>query len=623
MRTIEEMRRGDATVHAGLMAVKMPIVAAEWSVESGGEDEQDTAAAELIDYNFNQVLNWKAVLTEALTMLDFGFSVFELVFDWANVNGVDRVVLVKIAYRKQTTIEKWTQEDGTPGIVQRKADGTAVSIPDDKLLVLTHQQEGDNWQGVSILRSAYQNWYYKKTFYQIDAVKHERQALGVVKIKYPKGATPVMREEAKAAAQNVRANERAYIEEPDGWDINFMDMMASTTADPKESISHHDRQILKNMAVQYIDIGSAGSSGSYSASTDQRRLLELQDQAIASQIAARINDKVVKAIVDMNFNVTDYPKWKVGQIGQENVQELTEAVAKMTSSKLLTPTDQDEEHVRKVLRFPDMPEDIKDLPREQVKPESKVEPEQPEKTDIKEEEPATKQLEASTKSKVRQINAQVSARDFPGLHEGLGIETDKLGCIMLDTETVDVLKHVEGGESDLVESTTEHDHAMGAVAETEPHVTLLFGLLKNGNVWKDEVDTVLDGWKMDTVTISEVGFFDLKDKFAIVAHIETTPELLDGHDRLTLLPHVQTFSEYKPHMTLAYVAYDQAIADKWVDALGAQYNGATLKAKGVNYGDLPTDDEDTDKKIEASLISTARKFKDAVMDKLYGSRNAA
>ena len=31
MRTIEEMRLGDATVHAGLMAVKMPIVAAEWS----------------------------------------------------------------------------------------------------------------------------------------------------------------------------------------------------------------------------------------------------------------------------------------------------------------------------------------------------------------------------------------------------------------------------------------------------------------------------------------------------------------------------------------------------------------------------------------------------------------
>jgi len=223
--------------------------------------------------------------------------------------------------------------------------------PDDKLLVLTHQQEGDNWQGVSILRSAYQNWYYKKTFYQIDAVKHERQALGVVDIEYPGNASKEDRAEAVRAAQNIRANEQSYIEHPSNWKITYLDMKAHTTADPKESISHHDRQILKNMAVQYIDIGSAGSSGSYSASTDQRRLLELQDQAIAAQIAARINDKVVKAIVDMNFNVTDYPKWKVGQIGQENVQELTEAVAKMASSKLLTPTDQDEEHVRKVLRF--------------------------------------------------------------------------------------------------------------------------------------------------------------------------------------------------------------------------------------------------------------------------------
>ncbi|WP_235171996.1 phage portal protein family protein [Rhodococcus erythropolis] len=84
-----------------------------------------------------------------------------------------------------------------------QADGIAVFIPDDKLLVLTHQQKGDNWQGVSILRSAYQNWYYKKTFYQIDAVKHERQALGVVDIEYPGNASKEDRAEAVRAAQNI------------------------------------------------------------------------------------------------------------------------------------------------------------------------------------------------------------------------------------------------------------------------------------------------------------------------------------------------------------------------------------------------------------------------------------
>jgi hypothetical protein len=57
---------------------------------------------------------------------------------------------------------------------------------------------------------------------------------------------------------------------------------------------------------------------------------------------------------------------------------------------------------------------------------------------------------------------------------------------------------------------------MGAVAEKEAHVTLLFGLLENGNVWKDKVDTVLDGWALDTVMIKDVTAFDLGDSYAIV-----------------------------------------------------------------------------------------------------------
>ncbi|MFI2837559.1 DUF935 family protein [Mycolicibacterium sp. PDY-3] len=337
IKTYDEMRRGDATVHAGLMAVKYPIISVNWTTEAGGEDAVDEEAKELVDYNFKEVINWRETLTEMLTMLDFGFYVAELVFDWRSVNGTDRIVLTKVAYRKQTTIENWETKEHEAGITQRLSNGSTVSIPIDKLIVLSHQKEGDNYEGISILRSAYQNWYYKKTFYQIDAVKHERQALGVVKIKYPKGADAKMREEARRAAANVRANERAYIEEPDGWDINFMDMQANTTADPKESIAHHDRQILKNMQVQYIDIGSAGSSGSFSASTDQRALLEQQDQAIAEQIAAAVNDIIIRKIVDLNFNVNDYPKWKPGRVAREDVAVLADAVTEVQDRRTPYP----------------------------------------------------------------------------------------------------------------------------------------------------------------------------------------------------------------------------------------------------------------------------------------------
>lgn len=166
------MRRGDATVHAGLTAVNYPTISVPWNTEARGEDDVDADAKELIDYNFTEVINWRVALTEMLTMLDFVFYVAELVFDWRNVYGTDRIVLTENAFRRQTTIESWETADHQPGIKQPMSDGKSVSIPMDKLLILSHQTKRDNWEGISLLPSAHQYWYYKKTFYQIDALKH-------------------------------------------------------------------------------------------------------------------------------------------------------------------------------------------------------------------------------------------------------------------------------------------------------------------------------------------------------------------------------------------------------------------------------------------------------------------
>jgi HK97 family phage portal protein len=177
---------------------------------------------------------------------------------------------------------------------------------------------------------------------------------------------------------------------------------------------------------------------------------------------------------------------------------------------------------------------------------------------------------------------QIAARDYPKLYDGLDVDPDELGCIMANLQPLKVLEIVEDSEDDLVEKT-KNDWSP-VPAEDEPHVTLLYGLLENGNKWKDKVDTVLEGWKLKGVKITEVGTFELEDSIAVVAHIEKTPELIDGHERLTLLPHIQTFSEYLPHMTLAYIKKD-ADAEKWVKALGAEYNGKSIKFSGINYGD--------------------------------------
>ena len=354
MRTIEEMRRGDATVKAGLIAAKAPLIAADWYAQAAGDEDVDLETKDLTDYVMVKILHWKQrLLPEILTMQDFGFSVFEIVVDWVEFDGKEYLVPVKVAYRKQTTIQAWETAEKKPGITQLTAEGKTVSIPDAKIVSFTHQQEGDNWIGISILRPAYGSWYYKKNLERIEALQQERQGLGVVKIKHPVNATDPMKQTARQAARNIRANEQAYIEEPQGWEIEFMDMKAKTVADPTKAIARHDRNILKAMQVQYLDIGAADSSGSFAASDNQRELLEQTNQALGSQIAARINEKLVKLIVDLNFTGADYPEWTCGEIAKANVKEFAEVYKTLVDAGGINPSEADEDHLRTKLDLPD------------------------------------------------------------------------------------------------------------------------------------------------------------------------------------------------------------------------------------------------------------------------------
>lgn len=183
---------------------------------------------------------------------------------------------------------------------------------------------------------------------------------------------------------------------------------------------------------------------------------------------------------------------------------------------------------------------------------------------------------------------RLNARLFPEVYESLGLSTDKMGCIMLDLDPIPVTEFVEWGEEDLFYSPTMK-YGQGAVAEQTAHLTLLYGLLEYGSVWKEQVDAVLKGWTPPVVEFENVGHFpgsvEGEDYNVIVGHVRITDAVQEAHDRLSFLPHVDTFPGYKAHVTLAYVKGGDDIRDKWVDALNAEYAGKSFPPRGINYGD--------------------------------------
>lgn len=352
------MRRNDATVSIALDGIKLPLRAAEWVVDPPeGADAKGAEITEYVRWNLFERINWNDTLEEILTYLDFGFSLHEMVFVPEMVSGATRTVLDKLAYRKQTTIYKWETHDGKPGVTQMLWNGEQPDIPAAKLAHFINRPEGDNKLGRSLLRAAYKHWFYKDKFYQIEAVGFERQALGVVEIIAPDDKESKDSKAIVKAARLMRASEQSYIKHTKDWQISFMDMKGNTLKDPTKSIEHHDHKILLNVMMQFLLLGSGGTSGNRSVSEDHSRLYELSLRAVADKVASVVNERVIKTLVDLNFTTTAYPKLRAAKVGEIDLQRISESVSKLTEAGYITPRPNDENYFRRMVGMEEVSEE--------------------------------------------------------------------------------------------------------------------------------------------------------------------------------------------------------------------------------------------------------------------------
>jgi hypothetical protein len=357
--TVDRMRKGDATVRVALLALKLPILSANWYIKAASESPEDKHIADFVNEQlFNEMsITWHDFLRQSLLYLDYGHFVWEIVYKDVVFQGKKYVGLRKLAPRLPNTILAWKTRDGKNGIQQFTIEKNTVDIPIEKLLILVNEKEGDNWYGQSILRSAYKHWYIKDGLYQIEAVAHERQGLGVPYVKKKPGTSKADTIKAQELLQNMRANEKGYLNIPDGWDIGFIDMKAGSIKDPQEAIKHHDTQIVKSVMAQFLNLGTV-NTGSYSLSANQSELFLLSEQSIAKQIRDAVQKYVVERLVDMNFVTEKYPTIEHEKIGTIDYTKLSTAVSALVSSQLLTPDVETEKQLRKIMGLPELPENM-------------------------------------------------------------------------------------------------------------------------------------------------------------------------------------------------------------------------------------------------------------------------
>lgn len=185
--------------------------------------------------------------------------------------------------------------------------------------------------------------------------------------------------------------------------------------------------------------------------------------------------------------------------------------------------------------------------------------------------------------------------DYPQVAERAGLQLGHFGCIMLDVQPIPISAVLTSAFRDvnLDEIYYHSDHPIlryvkGPVAEDGAHVTLLYGLTPDDNAGiaqKESVDELLSGLDLHSVEIKEVHAFPPQFGLpyaCVVGRLKVTWDLAEANRRLRFLPHVDTFVEYAPHVTLAYVHEDYR--DAVINALHYELVDEKLAARGINYG---------------------------------------
>lgn len=448
LRIYNQMRRSDPVVRATLKLIEHSLKKGKWYIEGVGSTPQDEEIKAFVeDAMFSRMTTtWNELLRLIATQYVYGFCVFEKIF--IEIDG--KIYWKKLAYRSQSSIEKFQTKNGEEGITQQLsgeqlgAGGPQPSIPIWKLLLFTHEKEGDNWRGTSLLRGAYKPYYFKEALEKIEAIGYERQSVGIPVSTMPIDPDPQDKETIKQLLENIRANEKAYALLPNGWQIEMMDMKGNMTKDPGEAIARKNWEIAINILAPHVLMGSQ-DVGSFALAKVLADVFINSVLSYAQDICDVFNAHAIPQLVDLNFaNVKDYPRLQVTDIKDVEIDKLATTIMQLANTGFIGYTEQDEDYLREVIDLPPLSDEDK-AKREGKGVDTKpVKPaEAPSDVDV-DIEPKKKVIQASERF-WRSITAAESSVNFPKLENVMNeLEADFVRIVerLLGREAKEIQKVV-------------------------------------------------------------------------------------------------------------------------------------------------------------------------------------
>lgn len=292
----------------------LPIRRYKWQIDANGCDE---SKVEKLAADFNLPIKGKddqprrrsagrfshdKLLFHALKALQYGHYYLEQV---AEIGPDGLAHLRKAAPRPPYTIAQVNVEPdgGLRDIVQTVSRSPGLQpqpITADRVIAYVWEQEGANWFGRSMLRACYRNWLVKDRLVRVDALKHERNGLGV---PLGIGAPGMGKKELTAlalTAQQWKAGESAGGAVPNGADIKLVGVHGQIP-DTINSIRLHNEEMARRFLMMFMQLGES-AHGNRALGESFINFFALYQDTIANWYADTTTEHLIEDWWDWNVD---------------------------------------------------------------------------------------------------------------------------------------------------------------------------------------------------------------------------------------------------------------------------------------------------------------------------------
>lgn len=394
VQVFKEMSENDPLVGSLLFAVDRLLRNVEWTVEPSGKSKDDANAATFVEECMQDMTGtWSDFISEALTMLTYGWSWHEVVYKRRNglwtkdsrsrskyTDGL--IGWRKMPIRAQETLLRWVFDPSgdVKAMVQLAPPLYKTTVlPIERSLLFRFKQYKGSPEGVSMLRNAYRPWYMKKRLEEFEAVGIERDLAGLPVVKLPAEmlrAKPGT-EQAKAVdafkrmVKSVRRDEQEGVVFPMAYDQDTKQPLYSfellgggggRAFNTDAIIRRYEERILMTVLADFILVGHQ-QTGSYSLHTDKTGIFRTSLNSICQTIADVLNSYAVPKLFMLNgWRPDSLPKIVPTDVDSPDIAQLGQFMSAMSSSGVTWFPDGDlENFIRQAARLPKLDDEQVEL----------------------------------------------------------------------------------------------------------------------------------------------------------------------------------------------------------------------------------------------------------------------